>query len=139
MKKIIHVLLVIALLLTSIFVLTACGEEEEESKSSKKQTLKAAAGNYEGKYTKFVGDTDENKNEEDEFSLELKADGTGISSREGEEYELTWKLKGEKFSMTETFMGLTIDYTGTLKDGKLDIFNGDPKEDFTCEYVYEKE
>lgn len=41
--------------------------------------------------------------------------------------------------MSETFIGDPIEYTGTLKDGKLDIFNGNPDDDFSCEYVYEKE
>ena len=30
-------------------------------------------------------------------------------------------------------------YTGTLVNGKLDIFNGDPEDIWSCEYVYEKQ
>ena len=41
--------------------------------------------------------------------------------------------------MEETFVGDPIVYTGTLKDGKLDIFNGDKDDIFTYEYVYVKE
>ena len=41
--------------------------------------------------------------------------------------------------MEETFLGITVEYNGTLTDGKLDIFNGDPSDDLTCEYVYEKQ
>ena len=41
--------------------------------------------------------------------------------------------------MTEKFLGSTIDYTGTLKDDKLDIFNGDPDDMWTYEYVYKKD
>lgn len=41
--------------------------------------------------------------------------------------------------MTEKFLGISIEYTGTLADGKLDIFNADPNDDLTCEYVYEKQ
>ena len=40
--------------------------------------------------------------------------------------------------MTEKFLGMTIDYTGTLKDGELHIYNGDPSSDLTYEYVYKK-
>lgn len=36
-------------------------------------------------------------------------------------------------------MGMKIDYTGTMKGDELSIFNGDPEDDFTCEYVYLKE
>ncbi len=108
----------------SFLVLTGCGKD-----------LSAYAGTYEGKYTKLVGD--EAKNEEEEFSLELKKDGTGVHNRDGESYNVTWTLDGEKFAMTETFIG-KIEYTGTLKDGHLSIFNGDPTNDFTYEYVYDK-
>ena len=121
--KLIALILTLALL-TCVFA--ACSENP----------LKAYAGTYEGKYTKYVGD--ETKDEEEKFSLVLKDDGTGTSSR-GADYKVTWTLEGEKFTMQETFMGMTIDYTGTLKDGNLDIFNGDPTNALTCEYVYAKQ
>ena len=73
------------------------------------------------------------------FSLELKEDGTGMHNRDGSSYKVKWSIKGNEFTMTETFAGLSIDYNGTLKDGKLDIFNGDKNDDFTYEYVYEKQ
>ena len=41
--------------------------------------------------------------------------------------------------MTETFAGMSIDYNGTLDDGKLEIYNGDKDDDFTYMYVYEKQ
>ena len=76
--------------------------------------------------------------EEEEFSLELKKNGTGKHNRNDMSFDVTWKLDGEDFTMQETFLGMTIDYTGTLKDGELDIFNGDPEDIWTYEYVYEK-
>ncbi len=97
--------------------------------------LKAASGTYVGQYTKMVGD---DTKEEEEFSLILKEDGTGIHSRGGEAYKITWTLTGEDFTMQETFLGLTNDYTGTLKDGALHLFNGDPANIWTYEYVYSK-
>ena len=36
-------------------------------------------------------------------------------------------------------MGMKMDYTGTLKDGVLHLFNGDPSDVWTCEYVYQKQ
>jgi len=98
-----------------------------------------AAGTYKGLYTKFVGDDDDAKNTEDEFTLILNADGKGTHKRDGEEFKVTWTLDGENFAMTETFLGLSIEYTGTLVGNRLDIFNDDPENIFTCEYVYEKQ
>ena len=126
MKKILSAILVTIMLVCGIFILTGCGNNES-----------FAAGTYKGLYTKFVGD--EEKVEDEEFSLELKADGTGKHNRNGESFNIIWKLDGDKFSMTEKFLSITIDYNGTLVDGKLDIFNGDKDEDLTCEYVYEKQ
>ncbi len=118
----------IALLLTLVLVsllFAACGDP----------AMKAAAGTYEGQYTKIVGD--ETRNEE-VFSLTLNADGTGTHARDDMEFKVTWTLEGETFTMKETFIGDPIEYTGTLKDGVLDIFNGDPNDIWTYEYVYNK-
>ena len=124
MKHIKLTALVLALALLSI-LLAACSENP----------LKAASGTYLGQYTKMVGD---DAREEEEFSLILKEDGTGTHARGGEEYKITWTLTGEDFTMQETFLGLTNDYTGTLKDGALHLFNGDPANIWTYEYVYSK-
>ena len=129
MKKYSKILLV-SLLFVSLIFITGCGD--------KKNDLKEYAGTYEGKYTKIVGDSDEYKNFEEKFSLELKEDGTGKHNRDGESYDVEWDLDGEDFKMKDKFMGATIEYTGTLKDGKLQIFNGDPKDIWTYEYYYEK-
>ena len=98
--------------------------------------MKAAAGTYVGEYTKLVGD--ETKTEES-FQLTLKADGTGAQEREGIRFNVTWTLEGENFTMTETFIGDPVEYTGTLKDGKLHLYNGDPEYIFTREYFYTKQ
>ena len=98
--------------------------------------MKAAAGTYVGEYTKLVGD--ETKTEES-FQLTLKADGTGVQEREGIRFNVTWTLEGESFTMTETFIGDPVEYTGTLKDGKLHLYNGDPEYIFTREYFYAKQ
>ena len=126
MKRALKILLTLVAVL-GIFSLTGCG---------KKTDLSAYAGNYKGEYTKTVGD--ETKITDEEFSVELKKDGTGVSRRNGAEYNITWSIDGENFKMTEKFIG-TIEYNGTLKDGKLDIFNGDKENIFTYEYVYNKE
>ncbi len=155
MKKSVSILLVGILLITSLFLFTGCGDDKDKEKTgkkdlsqyeeaeknkegSKKQDLSQYAGTYEGLYTKIVGDPDTEKVEDEEFSLELNSDGTGRHNRDDASFKVTWSLDGDKFKMTETFVGDPIEYTGTLKDGKLDIFNGDPDDIWTFEYVYEK-
>lgn len=125
MKK--RSILFIALVFVFAFVVTGCG----------KNNLSEYAGTYEGEYVKFVGDSMDSK-DTDPFTLVLKEDGTGTHSRDDYDFKVTWEIDGEDFKMTETFIGASIEYTGTLKDGKLDIFNGDPKNDLTAEYVYHK-
>lgn len=137
MKKVLSVFLVMILLISGLFVFSGCGKTEDK-KEEKKQDLSAVSGNYQGKYTKFVGDDDSAKVEDEPFSLELKADGTGTHYRDDYQFDVTWSLDGDKFKMIETFMGDSIEYTGTLKDDELDIFNGDPDDIWTCEYVYHR-
>ena len=137
MKKILSFILIALMLISALFIFTGC-EDKKKDDEKEKPDLSGAAGTYEGQYGKFVGSPDSEKNEEEEFSLELKEDGTGIHNRDEMSFKVKWTLDGEKFSMTETFAGATIDYTGTLKDDKLHIFNGDPENDLTYEYIYEK-
>ena len=94
----------------------------------------AAVGEWTGVYCKFVGDTDGVTDEP--FSLVLKADGTGVHSRDDLEISVTWTLSGSDFAMRETFLGASLDYTGTLENGVLHLYNGDPASDLTYEYVY---
>ena len=124
MKKFIALALIAVLL---VIGLAACGGGNTPG-----------AGKYEGDYGKWVGDSDEDKipASEDPFSLELNGGGKGKFNRDDVTFDVTWKLDGENFTMTETFLGLTNEYTGTLKDGKLVIYNGDPDDDFTYMYVF---
>lgn len=93
-------------------------------------------GEYEGKWCKFVGD--EKQETEAEFSLILNEDGTGINKRDNREFECTWGYDKDGFKLTDKFMGLEINYTGEIKEKELHIYNGDPKDELTFEYVYEK-
>ena len=132
MKKMIPLLLA---LLLAAGLLTGCGEAAPAATEAP-NALRAAAGTYQGLYTKLVGDETQ---EEEAFHLDLKADGTGTHYRNDLEIPVTWTLESEAVTMQETFLGLTMDYTGTLQGGKLNLFNGDPADDWTCEYVYQKQ
>ena len=96
----------------------------------------AAVGIYKGLYTKLVGDEKQN---EETFQLELKDDGTGRQQRDNLDIKIPdWNVENGKVTLTEKFLG-KIDYTGTLEGAKLSLFNGDPTNPFTMEYVYEKQ
>lgn len=127
-KEIIIVFVILALFFVGLFIFMQSGQQD----------LSSVAGTYEGKYTKFVNDPDTAKNVSNHFAIELRENGTGTHNRDNSSFEVTWSLDKDKFSMSEEFAGEPIEYTGTLKDGKLDIFNGDPSNSLTCEYVYEK-
>ena len=124
MKKLISAALLVMLLLT----VTACSGGNKE--------MKAAAGTYNLTKSKLVGDSEWITG--DEYRLELTADGKGKHFRSDLELNVEWSIQGEEFTMKETFMGMTLEYTGTLKNGELDIFNGDPEDIWTYEFVYNK-
>ena len=100
--------------------------------------MKAAAGSYSGLYTKAVGDPDDSRDSSSPFSLTLEADGTGVHARDQMEFNVVWSLEGEKITLQETFIGITLDYTGTLRNDELHLFNGNPEDLWTVEYVYQK-
>ena len=128
MKKVTKTLLVAIVFMVGVFTLTACGKKD----------LSTYAGTYEKEYEKFVGDPETAKNMEDPFTLVLNADGTGKSNRDGESYDAEWSVDGEKFTFTEKFGPIKNEYTGTIKDGRIDMFNGDPESDITLEIVFNK-
>ncbi len=109
-------------------------DTEEEAGEPVTGDALAAVGTWVGAYGKFVGDSAGNADEE--FTLVLKDNGTGTHSRDDLEIPVTWTLNGKDFAMTEKYFGVTLDYTGTLENGELHLFNGDPTNDFTYEYVY---
>lgn len=116
------------LALLAALLLTAC--------SGTGKRMEDAAGTYLGQYSKMVSD---NAREAGSFSLILKADGTGIYARDDSEYTVTWTLDGERFTMQEDFLGISKEYTGTLQNSVLDVFDGDPDGAWTYEYVFQKQ
>ncbi len=127
MKKYIFPILA-ALLLT---LLAACGAPKPAETPAP-----VGPGTYAGEYGKWVGSSDEDRDTEP-FTLILTEDGKGKFQRDGGEFRVTsWTLEGENFTMQETFLGATNDYTGTLKDGTLVMYTGgDPEDELTYMYV----
>ena len=104
-------------------LLAACGGKD------------SAAGFYQGQYTM----TGVKRDRFSLFSLQLEDDGTGVQTRSGLTIDVTWSLEGRRFSMTETYRGMELSYTGTLEGKTLTLYNGDPDDPWTTQYVYEKE
>ena len=123
MKK---TLLCTLLVMVGLIILTGCGKD-----------LSAYAGTYKLEYSKYVADPDTEKQTE-EWTIELKADGTGKSNRNDASYDVEWSMDNDNIKLTEKFIG-TIDYNGTLKDGKLDIYNGEKTNGLTLEAVFNKQ
>ena len=59
--------------------------------------------------------------------------------RDDLDLDVTWTFEGDNVTMQETFLGAAIDYTGYAEGNTLHLFNGDPQDDLTCEYVYERQ
>ncbi len=99
--------------------------------------MEAVAGEYKRLYIKMV--CSDQKETDKEARLVLNADGTGMSYRDDLEIKIKeWTINGTEFKMTEKFLG-TIDYTGTLENGTISAFNGDPTNPMTYEYVFAKQ
>ena len=122
MKKVLFGLLIITI---GLFIITGCGNSN-------------AVGTYKLEYSKYVGDPDTAKSTEP-WTIVLESNGSGKSSRNGANYDITWSISGENIKLSEKFLGITLDYNGTLKDGKLDIYNGDKTNDLTMESVFNKQ
>ena len=115
-------------ILLGLVMLTGCGK-----------SLKEYAGVYKLEYSKYVGDPETSKNTEEVAEMILNEDGTGTSKRDGYEYKVEWSMDGENITLTETFMGIKLEYNGTIQNGRLDLFNGDKTNDLTNEIVYNKQ
>ena len=123
MKKIIYLILVCFILLVG------CGKNE----------LSNYEGVYKLEYTKYIGDSMEERNINNTSQITLKSDGTGISIHDGVNHNITWVLDGINIKIMENHSESIIEYNGTLENNKLDIFDGDKNNSLTLELVYYKE
>lgn len=117
-KKI--VLVILSLLF--VFSLAACGNKDNAKNPN--------AGKYiltDEKFSNGSGNISE------EWTLILNDDGTGKSSR-GVDCDVKWSVDNEKLKLTETMMGLSLDYEGTIKDGVIQLMDDEIRM-----YVFTKE
>jgi hypothetical protein len=122
MKKVVILMLT---LIMCVAVLAGCGEKGPD-----------VTGKYLVTSSTFFGETSEGNGE----WIELKSGGKGsyysgdsYDESEGTTFDLEWKLDGETFTGKVTFLGMSNDCNGTLKDGVLSVTYGD------YEYVMTKE
>lgn len=120
--------LLCVLLVMVCFFLVGCGKD-----------LKAYAGTYKLEYSKYVGDPDTSKDTTEVASIVLNADGTGKSNRNDTSYDIEWSIDGKNITVIEKFLGMKIEYNGTLEEGRLDLFNGEKTNALTNETVYNKQ
>lgn len=121
-------ILIAVFVMVGVLFLTGCGKDD----------LSKYAGTYKLDYSKYVGDPETEKNQE-EWTIELNKDGTGTSTRDGSSYTVEWSVKGKEVSLTEKFAGIKIEYNGTITTEKLDIFNGDKTNAITLEAIFIKQ
>ena len=112
-KKLILLFLVLSMALS----VTACGDKVPD-----------VTGRYEVVSAKWE---DGSRSPDGEW-IELKKGGKGTLYM-GFEYDIKWKLDGEDFTGTLTFLGIKESLDGTLKDGVLSVKYAD------ISYVFKKE
>ena len=120
---------IICLVLVCFMLLIGCGKNE----------LLEFEGVYKLEYTKYVGDADTEKNTNLVATITLNSDGTGKSIHDGVDHNLTWSIDGINIKILESHDESIIEYSGTLENGKLDIFDGDKNKSLTNELIYYKE
>ncbi len=95
------------------------------------------AGTYELEYSKYVGDKEDAIDTSKE-ELILNPDGTGYINRNNRMLELTWDIDGENISYSVKEEIMNQGYSGVIRNGKMEVFNGNPDDALTMKYVYNK-
>lgn len=118
MKK----LLCIALSIVLCFSFSACSEKKSKDKKDK-ASESAVIGRYDGRFADMFGEsTPLEEMYEGESYIELKGDDKCTFTMDGDTVEgCTWKLEGDKLSITLEMEGESETLTGTLKDGVIVI------------------
>lgn len=111
MKKLLAILLSVVMVMS----LVACGGDQKEDDEADVLGLYICTEvEVEGERIDINLIDDEN-----EYSLELKKNGKGVITLENDEFTCTWELDGEDLHIVTD--DESIDSTGTLKDGVIEI------------------
>ena len=122
MKRIITTLLMIA---TLMILCVGCGKGSKDVSGTYKIT--SIGGKSVADLQKQYDDAGMDVKIADMFKMELKSDGTFTMEYSGETQSGTYKVDGEKISMT--IDGDTEE--GTIKDGKITLGSGDDAMEFS--------
>lgn len=130
--------LVICLTVCGLTALTACGQPENPTAVGRSYSINSGVSTGENisESMSIAGTYVSSESVEEDRILILNEDGTGIHKRDGQEFECTWRMDGATFILQDKYMSLTVDYTGKIDVGKLQLHNGDPGDETT--YNYEK-
>lgn len=113
-----------AILLIFVFIISAC---------SSNKVMDSAKGTYNFVYEKgpLISST--------EFDYQFILDGYGGGEyiHKGSTHKVKYKLEGTTINLTDTITG--IKYTGTLQNGELHIYDGNPNGLNVTEFLYQKQ
>ena len=112
------------ILLIYVFIISAC---------SSNKIMDGAKGTYNFVYEKgpLISST--------EFDYQFILDGYGGGEyiHKGSTHKVKYKLEGTTINLTDTITG--IKYTGTLQNGELHIYDGNPNGLNVTEFLYQKQ
>ena len=113
-----------AILLIFVFIISAC---------TSNKVVDSAKGTYNFVYEKgpLISST--------EFDYQFILDGYGGGEyiHKGSTHKVKYKLEGTTINLTDTITG--IKYNGTLQNGELHIYDGNPTSINVTEFLYQKQ
>ena len=116
------IFIIIAISIIFVLIITAC---------SSNKVMDSAKGTYNFVYEKgpLISST--------EFDYQFILDGYGGGEyiHKGSTHKVKYKLEGTTINLTDTITG--IKYTGTLQNGELHIYDGNPNGLNVTEFLYQ--
>ena len=97
------------------------------------------SGTYSLKYTRFVGDPQDEINKEKGGNINLDTNGMGKIFRDGKTYSIEWNVENNEITINEKYGSLTNIYNGTIENGVITLYNGEKSNPLTMIFVYAKQ
>ena len=115
---------IIAISIFFVFIISAC---------SSNKVMDGAKGTYDFVYEKgpIYSST------EYDYQFILDGYGGGEYIHKGSTHKVKYKLEGTTINLTDTITG--IKYNGTLQNGELHIYDGNPTSINVTEFLYQKQ